>query len=366
MNRLALEESPGRIGYAQCWEDADVLMAALDVQPGQTCLSIASGGDNTLALLARGPQRVIAVDHNPSQLHCLALRVAAYRQLDYDDLLGFLGVRPSTHRRELYARCRTTLGTDARAFWDRNGSLIENGIVNTGRFEKYLALFRRCVLPFMLSGRTVAALVDSGSHQWRVQHFDRHINTWRFRQIFRVFFSRALLEGMGRHPGAFRFAEGSVSEHLLGRLRYVLTELDPAENPYLQWILCGRFVQALPFALRQEHFASIRRNLGALELYCGSLGQCLDELGDGEVARFNLSDVFEYLSLEETGHLFDAIGRVCAPQGRVAYWNMLVPRSCPDSTRGKLRALTKRAAELHQQDKAFFYDAFHLEERGPC
>ena len=39
-----------RIRYAQCWEDADVLLDALQVEPGDTCLSIASAGDNTLAL----------------------------------------------------------------------------------------------------------------------------------------------------------------------------------------------------------------------------------------------------------------------------------------------------------------------------
>jgi S-adenosylmethionine-diacylglycerol 3-amino-3-carboxypropyl transferase len=39
------------IRYGQCWEDADILLTALDIQPGDVCLSIASAGDNTLALL---------------------------------------------------------------------------------------------------------------------------------------------------------------------------------------------------------------------------------------------------------------------------------------------------------------------------
>ena len=34
------------IRYAQCWEDADILLEALDVRPGKVCLSIASSGDN--------------------------------------------------------------------------------------------------------------------------------------------------------------------------------------------------------------------------------------------------------------------------------------------------------------------------------
>ena len=45
------------IRYAQCWEDADVLLAGLAVQPGDVCLSIGSGGENSLSLLTRDPAR---------------------------------------------------------------------------------------------------------------------------------------------------------------------------------------------------------------------------------------------------------------------------------------------------------------------
>src|SRR6188472_1052064 len=115
------------IRYAQCWEDADVLLSALDVRPGDVCLSIASAGDNTLALLTQNPGRVIAVDSNPSQLACLELRAAAYRELSHGELLELIGSRPSNRREELYRRCRTSLGTEARAFWDSRGDLIACG-----------------------------------------------------------------------------------------------------------------------------------------------------------------------------------------------------------------------------------------------
>ena len=58
------------IRYAQVWEDADVLLAGLDVQPGDTCVSIASAGDNALALLTKDPARVIALDLSPAQIAC--------------------------------------------------------------------------------------------------------------------------------------------------------------------------------------------------------------------------------------------------------------------------------------------------------
>ena len=69
------------VRYAQCWEDADILLAALDLRPGARCLSIASAGDNTLALLTCAPSRVVALDLSAPQLACLELRVSAFRRL---------------------------------------------------------------------------------------------------------------------------------------------------------------------------------------------------------------------------------------------------------------------------------------------
>src|SRR5512142_1515229 len=103
--------------YAQCWEDADILLDGLEIRPGDVCLSIASAGDNTLSMLTRSPSRVIAVDLNPTQIAALELRVAAYRTLGHRELLELVGSRPSEHRAALYASCRPLLSPDARRYW---------------------------------------------------------------------------------------------------------------------------------------------------------------------------------------------------------------------------------------------------------
>jgi len=347
--------------YAQCWEDADVLMGALDVRPGQTCLSVASAGDNTLALLTKSPGRVIAVDHNPLQLHCLELRVAAYKELTHAGLLELLGSRPSTCRTGLYQKCRAQLTSDAKNFWDGHQAFVETGIGTIGKFERYLALFRTRILPWILNKGTIAALVRSGTPAWREEFFTRHIDTWRFHSAFRLFFSRFVMGRLGRHPDAFRFVDGSVANHLVSRVRRAVTVLDPAENPYLQWILTGQHAGALPYALREEHFDGIRNNLDSLELRCRTVEECLKETGDREIDWFNLSDIFEYLSEDHSAAIYDEIVRTGRPGGRVAYWNMLVPRSRPDRLTGLLHPLEEIAAELHARDKAFFYNAFRLE-----
>src|SRR5919204_777007 len=101
------------VRYAQCWEDADILVDALEVGPDDVVLSIASAGDNALALLARRPARVVALDLSPAQLACLELRVAAYRELDHAELLELIGPTPSERRPALYQRCRSRLCAQA-------------------------------------------------------------------------------------------------------------------------------------------------------------------------------------------------------------------------------------------------------------
>ena len=106
------------VRYAQCWEDADILLQGLDVQPGDVCLSIASAGDNALALLTRRPARVIALDLSQAQLACVELRVAAYRALEHPEFLELIGSTPSRRRRDLYRRCRPLLSPGVQQFWD--------------------------------------------------------------------------------------------------------------------------------------------------------------------------------------------------------------------------------------------------------
>lgn len=349
------------IRYAQCWEDADVLVEALDIEPESVCLSIASAGDNALALLSRGPRRVVALDMNPAQLACLELRVAAYRNLEHSELLELIGSVESDRRRELYQRCRAALPEDAARFWDHHRDIIDDGIGAGGKFENYFAQFRRYVLPLVHRSACARQMLAGGPEPKRRAFYQQQWNTWRWRLMFRVFFSRFMAGRLGRDPSFFEYVTDDLPTHLLKRVAHVLTELDPAENPYLQWIFTGRHLTALPLALRPECFDAIRNNLDRLEIRQDSVEDFLDAAAE-PVDRFNLSDIFEYMSEDNYERLLRRLAAASRPGGRLAYWNMLVPRTRPDSLAGQLRPLSTLAERLYQQDKAFFYSRFVVEE----
>jgi S-adenosylmethionine-diacylglycerol 3-amino-3-carboxypropyl transferase len=350
------------IRYAQCWEDADILLDGLDIQPGDICLSIASAGDNSLALLACRPARVVALDLSPAQLACVELRVAAYRELSHTELLELIGSTPSQRRLALYRRCRLQLSTSVREFWDAHSRDVAAGIGSAGKFEHYFARFRRLILPLVHSRAHIDALLRGGTRPERIGYYNRVWDSCRWRLLFRVFFSRFVMGRLGRDPSFFRYVEGSVSDRILARARHSVTELNPADNPYLQWIMTGRHTTALPFALRRENFDLIRSQLDHLEWRCQSVEDFLQSQEARSIARFNLSDIFEYMSEENYHRLLDQLVSRGRPGGRLAYWNMLAPRSRPEAMAHQLRPLAELAERLHWQDKAFFYSRFVVEE----
>ncbi len=359
---IAAKASFSAIRYAQCWEDADILLQGLDIQEGDVCVGIGSAGDNCLSLLTKKPSRVIAVDLNPAQLACIELRVAAYKCLSHGQLLELIGSRPSEQRLALYGQCRGLLSAQSRSFWDSNQANIAQGIGSAGKFEHYFMLFRRYIIPLIHSRARVGQLLEGGARERCARFYDTTWNTFRWRMLFRLFFSRWMMGRLGRDPSFFAYVEGSVAERILGRTRHALRELDPGDNPYLHWILTGRHGKALPHALREEHFETIRNNIDRLEIRLGTLESVLEAEGPNSVDRFNLSDIFEYMSEETAQRVLSQIVATGRSGGRLAYWNMLAPRCCPQQWSDRVGRKDALAQRLFAEDKAFFYSAFIVEE----
>ncbi|MBY0451031.1 MAG: BtaA family protein [Cyanobacteria bacterium] len=349
------------IRYAQCWEDADILIEALAIEPGDVCLSIASAGDNALSMLTQNPGKVVALDLSPAQLACLALRVAAYRTLSHSELLTLLGVNQDSSRSNLYQRCRSCLDDQAKHFWDKRPELILRGIGRVGKFEQYFEVFGQKIMPLIHSAKNTDRLFADVPLEIREQFYEKIWNNWRWQSLFRVFFSRFVMGRMGRDPQFFKYVQGSVSDKILARTRYAFTQLKPYENPYLQWILQGTYKTALPHALRAENFEVIRNNLDRLEWHAMPIEQYLQEAGPNSIHRYNLSDIFEYMSEENYHLLLEKLVDAGISGGRLAYWNMLVPRHRPESMASSLHPMTSLAESLFLKDKAFFYSAFIVE-----
>jgi S-adenosylmethionine-diacylglycerol 3-amino-3-carboxypropyl transferase len=353
------------IRYANCWEDAAILLEGLQIAPGMRCLSIASGGDNSLALLARDPEIVVAADFSGAQLALADLKRAAIERCDRGEFLAFLGFRPANADRiEIYQGLRSTLRPESRGFWDGRRDIITSGAIHAGKFERYFRLFRRRILPLVHSYPAIMSLLEPKSQGERTAYYRDRWDSWRWGLLFRIFFSRFVMGRMGRDPEFFRYVEGSVAERILKRVEHALTVLPGNENPYMHYILAGSFGDALPLYASDRHYDSVRRNIDRLRLFQGGADAASERFG----IRFhacNLSDIFEYMGEEQFRQVAARIVAGCEPGARLAYWNMLAPRSIAEILPERVENLKELSEELHLRDRAFFYQAFRVDRLLP-
>jgi len=343
------------IRYANCWEDADILLEALSIKPGQKCLSICSSGDNSLSMLVHEPELVLAIDLNPAQLACLEIRIAAFKELTYEDLLAFVGIQPNNERTKTFELIKSQMSPASSAFWDKNVDLIEKGIIYGGKFEKYFGKFQNYILPLMHKKSTLEELVSEKSIQEQHQFYESQWNNFRWRFLFKIFFGRFVMGRLGRDPEFFKYVDENVGLSILNRTRYAFTEIPTYSNPYLNFIMTGHFtLNALPFYLRKENFQLIKDNIKQIKPFQGNIQSCLQQQITFDA--FNLSDIFEYMNMLEFTEELMHIVAMGNHDARIAYWNMLSDRIIPEDI--PIRINETLSQELAARDKAWFYKRF--------
>ena len=239
-SEIATKAAFDHVRYAQLWEDADVLTQAMGDVQGGTLVSICSAGDNALALLTLDPAKVVVVDLSPAQIACVELRIGAFRALSHPEFLELMGARPSTRREDLLHRAIDTLEPDTQRFWhDLTEDVVAHGAGGVGKFERYFRIFRKRLLPLVHSQRTIDDIFVSRPKPEREVFLNQRFNTWRWRLLLNIFFSRFVMGRMGRDKAFFDHVEGSPAQHVARRIRHAAVDCDPAENPYLHWIMKG-------------------------------------------------------------------------------------------------------------------------------
>lgn len=352
-----------RLLFAQCWEDPAMDAVALRVRPGDTVVSVTSGGCNTLALALQGAGTVHAVDMNAAQSALLELKLAGARSLRHGEYLELLGVRPSARRDTLYARTRTALSPGARAYWDANGGFLRRGVLAAGRYEVYLGWFRR-LLHAIEGRRRIERLFACRTLEEQRRFYDAEWNTLPWRLFFRVFFSRRVLGAKGLDRAFFTYVEGipDFGEHFLSLARHALTELPVRENWFLAQICLGRYLneEQLPPYLLPRNFEALREAAPRVRVHTEEIGALLRRLPADSVDTFNFSNVFEWVPPAVFEHLLRETHRVARPGARLCYRNLLVRRRHPAALDGLFEPEGALAARLLWQDRSFVYSHFEV------
>jgi S-adenosylmethionine-diacylglycerol 3-amino-3-carboxypropyl transferase len=350
----------GIVRYSQVWEDHAILSEGLAIGPDDHVLCIASAGCNALALLLAGAARVTAIDLNPAQAALVELKLAAYKRFEeHADFARLLGALPGD-RLALYDRVRPGLPASAQAFWDANTADLQSGVIHTGRFDRYLDAFHKSGA---IDAGAAADLLAAEGEAAQTAAFER-VTTAQMRGAFQKYFSRESMAKLGRDPAQFKYVpDGDITAALWERFRHVATQLPTRGNFYLEYLFTSTYADlaAGPPYLAPQNYAKLRALAPRMNVVVASLEELLADRSQ-RFDKAGLSDVFEYMSPEATEGLMTALADGLSPGGRIAYWNLLIPRQSPDSLRARLAPLPELSHQLWLRDRAPFYSAFRVEE----
>lgn len=340
--------------YANCWEDADVLLEALSINENDEVLSIGSAGDNTFSILSQNPKCVVAVDLNLPQLHLIDLKKAAFQVFDHATFLKFLGFHHCESRLDLYSQLLEHLSEDAKHFWNQNAELIQNGVIYSGKFERYFETFRRKVLPYIHPKKRVQELFREKTESEQNSFFDKKWNSLRWRLLFKIFFSKFVMGRLGRDPAFLKQVDVNVSDFILSQSKNCIRNKKVQENYFLEFILAGEFNIGLPHYARKENFESIKLNIHKLEIKQGYVEQI-----SGTFSKFNLSNIFEYMDESTFKKTMEELHKMGQKNTRYAYWNLMVNRQL--HVYDQFQKSSDWSPSTSQLiDKCFFYKSVHL------
>lgn len=339
--------------YANCWEDAEVLLAALHLNENAKVLSIGSAGDNSFSLLTKNPKQVLCLDLNATQLALIELKKAAFKTLNYTEFLIFLGFKNGDNY-ALFGKVKRALTPELIAFWKKNKKWIEDGIIYQGKFEKYLLVFQKRILPFLHKPKTVEALFSRKTEEEQKYFYQKKWNTWRWKLIASLFFSRKVL-GWGRDPAFLEQVKGNVGKQIKVRINAHLSSAFAQQNYFLRFMLLGNFGATLPHYARAENFEVIKAQVHKITCMEGTLSAVKNQ----NFTHANLSNIFEYMSDKVFENNSNQLAQIMERNARITYWNLMVAR--------KLETVHSDFVSLNEQllpnDKGFFYQAFNTSKK---
>lgn len=351
-----------RIRYSNCWEDPVLLLKGLELNESSKCLSIASSLDNSLSLLTKNPALVLAVDLSIAQIACCELKKQAVKNLDYAAFLEFLGFTKSDNRIEIYQSIREKLSTQSQYYLDNNLKIIKEGIIHKGKFEKYFQIFAKKILPLIHNQKNLTELFLPKSISAQKIFYQKTFNNWKFKLLFKLFFSKFILGRLGRDKEFFKYVNTKqISKSIKKRADSALSELSVWDNPFLNYILLNNFDFSLPHYAIKENFDIIKTNIDSLKIELGLINK-VAKSSNYKFDCYNLSDIFEYMDLE----LFIKVSRelieTSNKNARFCYWNMLVDRQISKVLSDSVEYKEELSKKLYLKDRAFFYKAFIVEE----
>jgi S-adenosylmethionine-diacylglycerol 3-amino-3-carboxypropyl transferase len=324
--------------YGISQEDALTEHKALKLTEGDTLLCIASAGEIPLNIAALAEVKIIAADVSADQLRLCRIKQTAARDSDSiraASFLGYMAMCESDRERVFRDEIMQYLSEDDRQYWVKNQDAIRNGVINSGRFEKYMLKVTDAGR-FIVGRKNLYSLFECSSVEEQKEVFDKKINGMLVRGIFRIAFHPWIYKNRGIDPaGLTHSGARNIGEFFFHRFRNFCCNTMARKNYFLQYTFFNRilFAEALPEFLQPAFHDRFARNISNIEYSETPIEKILEEAETGKFNKIHISNIGDWMSKESMSGMFRLISDKTLPGARIImryiHLNHKIPHSVP-------------------------------------
>jgi S-adenosylmethionine-diacylglycerol 3-amino-3-carboxypropyl transferase len=365
--------------YTQIWEDPEIDLEALDLQPDSHVVAIASGGCNVLSYLTGNPGRITALDLSLAHVALNRLKlVAASRLPSWEAFYRFFGAADAEANIAAYERLiAPCLDAPSRHYWEgrslqqlgrRRISIFARNAYRHGLLGRFIGLSHAIARAY---GVDLRELLSARTLEEQRQFFETAMAPLFDKRAVRwATANRLSLYGLGIPPAQYKaLAGGSDMRHVLrSRLERLACGFSLDDN-YFAWQAFGRSYAdnasgPLPPYLRREQFDVVRARAHRVEVMNRSITEYLAGCPDASRDRYVLLDAQDWMTDAQLDALWTEITRTARPGARVIFRTAAEPSLLPGRLEPALLDCWHYEAELSQgltqHDRSAIYGGFHL------
>jgi S-adenosylmethionine-diacylglycerol 3-amino-3-carboxypropyl transferase len=344
-------------------EDYQTEQAVLDIHSGDRLLSIASGGEVPLNLLCSNTDiQILAVDISSSQIQLCKLKMQAAIQLQYPMNGLFLGYgkMKKSQRKELFKkRILPHLREEEKVFWSRHAKAIEEGVVNSGRFERYISKWR-WLAKLLLGSRNIKGLIKCQCLEEQQALFNKKIkNRKGVRLLFKIAFHPLVYRKRGLDAKGLQHASEDTGERYFKRFQNFCTATSASTNHFLQYFLLGacQTQDAFPAYLQEKNRRLLAERSQMICFRQCSFTEAIRDSEKGEFNKFHLSNIGDWLSVSEFNLLWHDLKKKL-PDGAKLCHRFLQRNHFADVNESGV--VIEECAFLQEKDRFPFYSTLSI------
>jgi betaine lipid synthase len=168
--------------YTMSWEDPRPDMEVLKIDSNDVCLTLTSGGCNSLNLLIHGAKQVVSVDCNPAQSALLEWKATAIRRLGFEDVWAFFGDGVHPHTRRIYeTQLAPFMSQTSNNFWRNRLWYFSQGLYYQGGMGKAVFILQ-CIASWLGMGGDMRKLAHAQTLEEQRQVWNNSWFVWFCKQ----------------------------------------------------------------------------------------------------------------------------------------------------------------------------------------